>query len=114
MKKLLALVLFAAALVAGGCVTSKSQTVSREFVQGTLATLPHSFTGSKHISLSGFMNTVGATLDFTGLRWDAEAKEWTWTSAIYNGHSPWTLTTISDTPDDTTTRAPALPKPTLP
>lgn len=99
MKKLVSCLILAAALVAGGCVTPKLQAISKEVVQGSLSTLPHSFTGSKHISLSGFMNTVGATLDFTGLKYDEKAGEWTWVSATYNGHSPWTITVISDAPD---------------
>lgn len=101
MKKLIASILLVAAVMAGGCITPKLQLLSKEAVQGVLSTLPHSFTGSKHVSLNGFMNTVGATLDFTGLKYDDKAAEWAWTSAIYNGHSPWTLTNINDSPDNT-------------
>lgn len=91
-------VIVAAALIAGGCVNMKTQALSNEFVQGLLSTLPHSFTGSKHIDHVNMLN-VGVSVDFKGLKYDETAKQWTWTAASYAGHSPWTATNISDTPD---------------
>lgn len=97
-NKIVCVLLLASALFAGGCISAKSQADAAAFVQGLLATLPHSFTGSKHFDHSDAFN-IGVSVDFKGLKWDDAAKQWTWTAASYSGHSPWTATNESDSPD---------------
>jgi len=98
MKKLTILFVLASAIVAGGCVSLKARALSFEAIQGLLSTLPHSFTGSKHIEETTGFN-VAFAIDFKGLKWDENSKAWTWTAASYVGHSPWTNTSIVDAPE---------------
>lgn len=98
MKKVLRLlVIIVTAAALAGCVTARVQQLSSEAIQGLLSTLPHSFTGKKHVDHAN--PYFQFSIDFDGLKWDDATKMWTWTAAKYSGHSAFTATNIGDSPE---------------